>query len=146
MLHRPAAWLFLLAALALIVAGMRGYSAAQPANFDRLAEPDRKVFGERFKKEVWPLLARGGKDGCVGCHNGKVVSALKFAGDPDKDFRMLLRDGFFLKDDPGSLLSRIEDTNLKRRMPPKDLPTWTETERKMLEALVNAIDAKQTPK
>src|SRR4051794_39027265 len=108
MLGRRAACL-VLSGLLLLVAflGLRGWVLAQGRNFDKLADADRKVLGERFKADVWPLLVRGGKDGCVGCHSGgKLVSALRFSGDPDKDFRMLLREGFFLKDDGGSLLGR----------------------------------------
>jgi hypothetical protein len=121
----------------------RGLGAAQTPNFDKLDDADRQVLGERFKRDVWPLLVRGGKDGCVGCHNGKVVSALKFSGDADKDFRTLLRDGFFLKDDAGSLLARIEDTNKKRRMPPGDRPLWSDGDKKSLGDLVEAIHQKQ---
>jgi len=66
---------------------MRSSSAAPPQeNFDRLSDEDRKVFSQRFEKEIWPLFTRGGKDGCVGCHNAKIVSSLKFIGDPKKDF------------------------------------------------------------
>ena len=79
-------------------------------NFDKLNDADRKVFAERFEREVWPLLVRGGKDGCVGCHRGgKIVSALRFSGNVDKDFLMLLKDGFFLHPDDGSLLARLTD-------------------------------------
>jgi hypothetical protein len=119
---------------------------AQVGNFDRLADADRQVLGERFKQEVWPLLTRGGKDGCVGCHSTpKGGAALRFSGDPDKEFRMLLRQGFFLKDDLGSLLGRIEDTNRRRRMPPGQQPAWTDAEKKPLRDLVDAIDRKQKP-
>ena len=139
------AWLIVFSAIvATLLGNLGGSTAGQKPNFDKLNDTDRKVLGEQFKKEVWPLLTREGKDGCVGCHNGKVVSALKFSGDADKDFRMLLKDGFFVKDDPGSLLSRIEDRNKKRMMPPPDKGRpWTADEKKVLEGLVNAIDKKQ---
>ncbi len=71
------------------------------------------------------------------------MSALRFSGDPDKDFRMLVREGFFLKEDSGSLLERIRDTNKKRRMPPGKLPPWTDAEKQTLDELVLAIDRKQ---
>src|SRR5438445_515372 len=64
--------------------------AAGGANFDHLSDTDRKTLEQRFVKEIWPLLERGGKQGCVGCHNGKIVSSLKMAGKADQDFRMLL--------------------------------------------------------
>jgi hypothetical protein len=140
---RQAMGLMLFAAIVLSY----GHGApVQQANFDKLDEANRKALAERFKKEVWPLLMRGaGKDSCVGCHNGKgIVSALRFTGDPDKDFRTLLRSGFFLKDDGGSLLGRIEDTNKKRRMPPPDKGSpWSEGDMKPLRDLVDAIDQRQ---
>jgi hypothetical protein len=136
----------LLATVATLGFALSGLSAGQKRSFDRLADTDRAVLGDRFKEEVWPLLTRGGKDGCVGCHSGKIVSALKLTGDPNKDFRTMLRDGFFLKDDQGSLLERIEDANPKRRMPPpKNGSVWTEAEKKPLRDLVDAIDKKQKP-
>jgi hypothetical protein len=114
----------------------------QPPSFDKLSPADRKAFGERFKKEIWPLLVEGGKDGCVGCHNGKKVSTLRFRGDPETDFPMLVRDGYFLKDDAGSLLDRIVDKSKKRRMPPDNLPPWTESQVRVLRAFVNDLDQK----
>src|SRR5436190_13593186 len=90
--------------------------SAQGPNFDRLSDADRSALAERFRREVWPLLERGGKNGCVGCHNGKIVSSLRMSANADKDFRAMLRDGFFLKGDAGSLLARVLDTDKKRRM------------------------------
>src|SRR5204863_500760 len=83
-----------------------------------------------------PLLTRDGKEGCVGCHAGKGGGALRFSGNPDKDFVMLLRDGFFLKDDAGSLLERVADRDVKRRMPP-NRPAWPEADVKVLRTFVN---------
>src|SRR5438128_2553091 len=103
----------LLAAAAALPAGLGRPGAGQAPSFDKLSDQDRKALGEIFKREVWPLLQRGGKDGCVGCHrDGKIVSALHMTGDADRDFRMLLREGFLLKDDAGSLLARIVETDL----------------------------------
>jgi hypothetical protein len=127
-----------------LLLGLRAGLAGQDRKFDKLADADRKVLGEQFKRDVWPLLLREGKDGCIGCHmTGKGGTALRFSGDADKDFRMLVREGFFLKDDPGSLLSRIEDTNKKRRMPPGKLPRWNDADKKTLGDLVEAIQKKQ---
>src|SRR6185312_16302785 len=80
-------------------------AVAQPPAFDRLAPADREEFAKRFEKEIRPLMQRGGKDGCVGCHNGKGGGALRLRGNADKDFGMLLKEGFFLPDDAGSLLA-----------------------------------------
>jgi hypothetical protein len=145
MLRRHAGFIVLAGPIAIILTlGLRG-SSAQGPNFDKLDDADRKVLAERFKQEVWPLLMRGtGEQSCVGCHKSKGGNVLKLSGDPDKDFRMLLRNGFFLKDDGGSLLGRIEDTNPKRIMPPPGkAPTWSESDRRSLRELVDAIDQKQ---
>jgi hypothetical protein len=112
----------------------------QPPSFDKLSDADRKAFAARFRQEIWPLLVDGGKDGCVGCHNGKKGPALRFRGDPEKDFRMLVKEGFFLKDDAGSLLDRVVDRNKKRRMPPDNLPPWTEGQVRVLRAFVHDLD------
>src|SRR2546430_12655563 len=108
----------LLLAVSLLVAGELRLSGAEQGKFDKLSEADRKAFSERFVKEIWPLLERGGKDGCVGCHNGKKVTSLRFSGDAAKDFRMLVADGFMLKGDPGSVLERIVDKDRKLVTPP----------------------------
>lgn len=112
-------------------------------SFDRLNERDRAALTVRFTKEVWPLLARGGKDGCVGCHHARGPGALHFRGEPAKDFAMLLRDGFFLLDDSGSLLTRIVTRDRKARMPPGARPAWTAAEAAVLRRFVEDLDRKQ---
>lgn len=114
----------------------------QAGRFDKLVEADRKVFGERFEKEIWPLLQRGGKDGCVGCHSSTKQGSLRLTGDAAKDFRRMLGDGFFLKGDAGSLLERIRDQDPKRRMPPGNRPAWNAAEIKLLQAFVEDLDLK----
>jgi hypothetical protein len=131
------------AGVVLLIGAARGQ--VQPPSFDKLSEADRKAFSDRFQKELWPLLVAGGKDGCVGCHNGKRVSSLRFHNNPEKDFRMLLKEGFFLKDDAGSLLDRVVDKDKKRRMPPNNLPPWTETQVRVLREFVNDLDKKNGP-
>ena len=73
----------------------------------------------------------------------KIVSDLRVKGEPDKDFRYMLRAGFFLKGDAGSLLSRINETQKNRTMPPPELPRWTDAEKKILSDFVNDVHAKQ---
>src|SRR5262249_39282848 len=131
----------LLLATSLLIAGDWRLSGAEQGKFDKLSEADRKAFGERFQKEIWPLLERGGKDGCIGCHIARQT-ALRFSGDPAKDFRALVADGFMLKGDPGSLLERIIDPSPKRKMPPDDRPGWTEAEVQVLRQFVNDLDKK----
>src|SRR5690242_18507518 len=66
----------------------------QGVNFDKLSAEDRKVLQERFAQDIWPLMQRGGKDGCVGCHaTPKGGQALRLSGKVEKDFPRLLKDG-----------------------------------------------------
>ena len=121
--------------------GLAPLGAGQGQSFDKLSEEDRPVFAARFKKEVWPLLLRDGKNGCVGCHV-KTGGTLRFSGNPEKDFVKLLAAGFFLKGDPGSILERIADKDMKRRMPPKQ-PAWKEADIQVLRSFVEDVQAKQ---
>jgi hypothetical protein len=134
--------LLLLTVTVLVAVEFRALRAEQGGKYNKLADEDRKVFAERFQKEVWPLLIRHGKDGCVGCHNGKKVTTLRFSGDPAKDFPMLVADGYLLKGDPGSLLERITDKDKTRVMPPDGKHAWTADEIQLLRAFVNDVDKK----
>jgi hypothetical protein len=134
----------LVAGVAVVLAWLSTSGAAQPGKFDKLSDADRKAFGERFEKEIWPLLARNGKDGCVGCHNDKKqVTALRMSGDALQDFGKMVGEGFFIKGDAGSLLERIKDKDPKRHMPPPPKrPSWTDAEIRLLEAFVDDLDKK----
>lgn len=116
-------------------------------NFDHLSDADRAVMQQRFIKEIYPLLERGGKNGCVGCHAGKIVSSLKTTGNAEKDFRMMVKEGFFIPNDSGSLLTRIKSKDRKQRMPPpgKGDP-WTDAEKEVLHKFVVDLDKKQQRK
>ena len=117
------------------------------ANFDFLKDEDRAVLEKRFVKDIYPLMLRGDKQGCVACHNGKIVSSLKMSGNAEKDFRMLVKEGFFIPNDSGSALTRITTKNRKQKMPPpgKGEP-WTEKETQLLHDFVMDLDKKQQKK
>ncbi|MCI0641552.1 MAG: hypothetical protein L0Y72_15255 [Gemmataceae bacterium] len=147
----PFGWgLFVVGISTLLIFSQLESKAQQEPNFDRLSAEDRQALQKRFAKELWPLLTRHERDGCVGCHAGaKTVSALRMTGDIDKDFPMLIKQGFFIPDDAGSLLARMLDKDPKRIMPPpaKDpkfkRPHWTEKELALLRAFVVDLDKKQ---
>jgi hypothetical protein len=133
----------LLLAVAAAVSGLDPLRAGQAGKFDKLSDNDRKILGARFEKEIWPLLIREGKEGCVGCHTRKEGgAALRMTGDAAKDFRLLVGQGFMLKGDAGSMLERILDKDPKRHMPPGNRPSWTEPDIKLLEAFVNDLHEK----
>jgi hypothetical protein len=118
------------------------------ANFDYLKDGDRKAMQERFAKELWPLLERNGKEGCVGCHQlAKTGGNMKMTGKLDKDFRMLVKDGFFIPGDAGSMLAHILSKDRKKRMPPpgKGDP-WTKDEVEVLSKFVVDLEQKQQKK
>ncbi len=136
--------LFCALTLFLVASAVSFSVAGGGGNFDKLTDADRKVFQERFTKEIWPLLHRGGKDSCTGCHNGKVVSALKYSGNADKDFPKLLKDGFFIPDDSGSMLTRIMSKNKKQMMPPPGkAERWKDAEVQVLQKFVDDLEMKQ---
>ncbi len=113
-------------------------------NFDSLKDTDRQAMQERFAKEVWPLLQRNGKEGCVGCHQlPKGGGNLKLTGDSAKDFRMLVKEGFFIPGDSGSVLTQIG----KKRMPPAGKgKAWTKEEIEVLSKFVADLEDKQQKK
>jgi hypothetical protein len=139
--------LLLTASAVVLLLGRQGLDARQAQGFDRLTEADRKELAERFRRDIWPLLEKGGKNGCVGCHmDRKIVSALRMTGDADKDFRIMLRDGFFLPDDPGGVAGRLIDKDRKRVMPPPSKgPRWPEADVKKVRDFVLEIEKRQKP-
>ena len=64
-------------------------------------------------------------------------------GPAERDFDVMLKEGFFLPDDAGSLLGRVTDRDKKRRMPPGPREAWTEAEIKVLRDFVADLDKKQ---
>jgi hypothetical protein len=136
----------LFACAAVLILGSLGLGrlgGGEAVTFDKLNDADRAAFQQRFEKELWPLLTRAGKDGCVGCHDAKHRSMLRFSGDAGKDFRTLLKGGFFLHEDPGSMLALIESKDKKTRMPPPDRPPWSAADAKVLRQFVSDLDKKQ---
>lgn len=118
--------------------------AAPRSRFDRLSDEDRAAFSKRFEKEVWPLLSRNDNDGCVGCHNSRQNrGGLKFTGKPDADFQTLLKKGFLLPKDPGSVLYTVSSKDSRRRMPPGEREAWTAKEVEVLRGFVTDLDQKQ---
>jgi hypothetical protein len=139
---------WILAAMLLFVGSSLAAALSEGgANFDFLKDEDRKVLQERFVKDIYPMMLKDGKNGCVGCHSGKIVSSLKMSGDAEKDFRMLVKDGFFIPNDAGSVLTRVQSKDRKRRMPPpgKGDP-WTKEEMEVLNKFVLDVEAKQQKK
>jgi hypothetical protein len=127
---------------------LAGAALAGGPNFDRLSDDDRKAMQERFAKELWPLMMRGDKNGCVGCHQlPKTGGNMKMTGNLDKDFRKLVKDGFFIPNDSGSIVSHVTSTDRKKRMPPPGkADPWTKDEINVLEKFVADLDKKQQKK
>jgi hypothetical protein len=133
---------------AMLIFASAGLTAALAGggNFDHLSDADRQAFQERFVKEIWPTLERGGKNGCLNCHGprGKGGGSLKMSADPAKNFRLLVKEGFFLPDDSGSLLTRVTTKNKKQMMPPPSKgERWTAEDVAVLQKFVADLEKKQ---
>lgn len=116
--------------------------------FDYLKDEDRKQMQERFAKELWPLFERDGKNGCVGCHAlPKTGGNMKMTGKIETDFPMLVRDGFFIPGDSGSIHAHVISKDRKKLMPPPGKgERWTPQEVEILEKFVADLDKKQQKK
>jgi hypothetical protein len=103
---------------------------------------------ERFAKELWPLFQRDGKNGCVGCHEQpKTGGNMKMTGKLDVDFPMLVREGFFIPGDSGSIHAHVISKDRKKVMPPPGKgERWTPQEVEVLEKFVADLDKKQQKK
>lgn len=100
-----------------------------------------KLWSTRFEKEIWPLLSRNGKDGCVGCHTPRHRSTLRISGGAAEEFEKLLIGGYLLPDDPGALLHAVSTPNPKTHMPPGKRPSWTMDEITVLKRFVTELDS-----
>lgn len=131
--------------IAVAVLAMAGLSATRGGggSFDKLGDADRLAFQQRFEREVWPLLLRDAKEGCVGCHVANHRSTLKFVGKASDDYRKLLADGFFLHNDSANLVAVIETKDRKKRMPPGQRPAWVAADITVLKQFIADLDKKQ---
>jgi hypothetical protein len=119
--------------------------ADQPVPAGQLSAADHKAFELRFQRDLWPLLSRNGKDGCVGCHHREHKSGLQFFPDADTSFQVLLTEGFFEPANPSSLLARASAPKGDGRMPPGSRPGWTDAELQTLRRFVNDLYQRQNP-
>ena len=111
-------------------------SAGEALNAEQM-----KKWTERFEKEVWPLLSRNGKDGCVGCHTPRHRSTLRMSGHAGEEFERLLTGGFLLPEDPGAFLHVVSTPNPKTHMPPGKRAAWTADEIALLKRFVIELDS-----
>lgn len=101
------------------------------------------VFQVRFEQQIFPLLSRGdGEDSCVGCHRANKRTQLHYYPDAASNFHFLLAEGYFDSEDSDSLLGRVSSKRKRRRMPPSDLPGWSEKEVAVLAAFCADLETK----
>jgi hypothetical protein len=118
---RWAAWL----ATGLMLCPVVGSAAGSELAGSRSEE----AFFQRFQRELWPLLTRGGEHSCVSCHDADNRSPLHFFSEPHSDFRMLRENAYFSATEPDTLLGRLTSTNPKKRMPKgKTAQPWSDRE------------------
>ena len=104
---------------------------AQSPSFDRIPEADKPALRKRFETEVWPffqLRVAPGTSASAVHEQGWFAKAPRNA---DRDFDMMLKEGFFLPDDAGSLIVRVADTDKKRRIA-RTQATWNGSRIKVL--------------
>ena len=77
----------------------------------------------------------------------KSLETLKRPWMIDKDFPMLVRDGFFIPGDSGSVYAHVISKDRKKLMPPpgKGDP-WTKDESEVLRKFVDDLETKQQKK
>ncbi len=138
----------MLASMLAFVGATAALALGAGPSFDSLKDDDRKAMQERFAKELWPLMQRGEKNSCVGCHSRpKTGGQMKLTGKLETDFPMLVKVGFFLPNDSGSILAHVASKDRKQRMPPPGAgDPWTEKEIAVLQNFVADLDKKQQKK
>lgn len=107
---------------------------------EALSAEKMKRWSVRFEKEIWPLLTRNGKDGCVGCHTPRHRSTLRISGGAGEEFEKLLVGGYLLPDDPGAFLHVVSTPNPKTHMPPGRRDSWAADEIALLKRFVTELD------
>jgi len=128
--------------------GILGFGIVHAEEFDRLSSSDREAFAKRFEKEIWPILTKGGKESCTGCHavGRNTVTSLRFSGDAGKDYAKMLKEGYLIANDAGSLLERIKTSHPDRKMPPGKRDRVPSEEVKIFDSFINDLEAKQSKK
>src|SRR5579871_376711 len=116
--------------------GRRPVGKAAPAAL--LSPQESKLLGERFAKEVWPLLSRKESD-CLTCHGTNSMTPLKLFPDAESTFKTLLGDGHLDAENPGSILARVSAPDKARHMPPAPNKPWTDDEIQTLRAFTNDL-------
>lgn len=111
------------------------------------AGPKSPGLSRRFEREIWPLMTRpaDASKACVACHrdDGSNTSDFVLPGEPEEAFEALLDGGYFDRENPNSLLSRIGRKSAEKRMPPEPGTPWSASEVKRLEAFVKALEAQR---
>ena len=105
---------FPLAATAAVLAVLGAAETLPGATVGRTAVLER--FAERFREEVYPLLA-GGSLACAACHHNKSSQAFQVLGSSGATFSLLLERDLLEPNDPMAIPSRVSSEDPELRMP-----------------------------
>ena len=112
-----------------------------------LTDADRIAFARRFTRVIWPMMAEPdlAEKGCLACHRDDQsnTSALVFSGNPSEVFASLLAEGYFDRNNPSAILTRVAHKNDKFRMPPVPARSWSQAELRTLRTFVEELNAKR---
>ncbi|SIO60738.1 hypothetical protein SAMN05444166_6505 [Singulisphaera sp. GP187] len=128
-----------------LVAGAPPGSA--PGVAGGLTDADRVAFADRFTRGIWPLMAEPSltEKGCLACHRNDQsnTSPLVFSGSPSAVFASLLDEGYFDRNNPSAILTRVAHKNDRYRMPPVPARSWSRAELKTLRTFVAELNARR---
>ena len=118
-----------------------------PGGAGGLTDADRIAFARRFTRGIWPMMAEPdiAEKGCLACHRDdrSNTSPLVFSGSPGVVFASLLDEGYFDRNNPSAILTRVAHKNDKFRMPPVPARSWSQEELRTLRTFVEELNAKR---
>ncbi|AGA27026.1 hypothetical protein [Singulisphaera acidiphila] len=131
-----------------VVAGESPKSAPDTAG--GLTDTDRIMFARRFARSIWPMMAEPNltEKGCLACHRDDQsnTSPLVLLDSPSAVFASLLEEGYFDRNNPSAILTRVAHKNEKFRMPPVPARSWSQEEVRTLRTFIEELNAKRIRK
>lgn len=121
-----------------------------PGRADRLTDADRIAFSRRFARSIWPMMAEPNltEKGCLACHRNDQsnTSLLVLSDSPSAVFASLLEEGYFDRNNPSAILTRVAHKSEKFRMPPVPAQAWSQEEVRTLRTFVEELNARRIRK
>lgn len=120
---------------------------SDPGAAGGLTDPDRIAFTRRFTRDIWPMMADPNvtEKGCLACHRDDQsnTSPLVLSGRPGVVFSSLLDEGYFDRNNPSAILTRVAHKNDQFRMPPVPARSWSDEDLRTLRTFVKELNFKR---